>query len=129
MFIDFQVNFDVHLYQSGSSALFIKKAGACPGGPRGPAPPPLEIEKQEKKSHQSKFSASSPIFFYFFSRKYHFLSYFLTWAPPEKLKSKNKKKGFQILGLPLTNSWTRAWKASIFQSSSNILPLGPSVLF
>ena len=32
--------------------------------------------------------------------------------PPEKLKSKKKKKkkkkGFQILGPPLTNSWTRA---------------------
>ena len=24
------------------------------GGPRGPGPPPLEIEKQKKKGHQSK---------------------------------------------------------------------------
>ena len=66
-------------------------------------PPPLEIEKQKKKGHQSKFKAISPIFCYFFSRKYH-LIYFLSWAPPpEKLKSKkkiNKKKGFQILGPP-----------------------------
>ena len=52
--------------------------GACPGG--GLGPPPLEIEKQ-KKGHQSKFEASSPIFGYFFSRKYHFLTHFLSWAP------------------------------------------------
>ena len=44
--------------------------------------------------------AISPIFCYFFSRKYHFLSYFLSWAPPEKLKSKKKKC--------LLDSWTRA---------------------
>ena len=37
--------------------------GACPEG------------------HQSKFEASSPIFGYFFSRKYHFLTHFLSWAP------------------------------------------------
>ena len=58
--------------------------GACPGGAR---PPPPEIEKQ-KKSHQSKFKAISPIFCYFCSRKYHFLCYFLSTAPLEKLKSK-----------------------------------------
>ena len=49
------------------------------------------------------------LYFAIFFRKYHFLSYFLSWAPPpEKLKSKKKKKKkkkrFQIL----TNSWTRA---------------------
>ena len=49
--------------------------GAAQGG--GPDPPPPEIEKQ-KKGHQSKFEASSPIFGYFFNRKYHFRS----WAPP-----------------------------------------------
>ena len=67
---------------------------------------------QKKKGHQSKFEAISPIFCYFFSRKYNFLSYFLSWAPPPlKIeKQKKKKKGFQILGPPppLTNSWTRA---------------------
>ena len=29
--------------------------GACPGGPKGPRPPPLEIEKAKKKGHQSKY--------------------------------------------------------------------------
>ena len=60
-------------------------SGACPGGgAKGlPPPPPLEIEKQKNK--------------YFFSRKYHFLTYFLSWDPtPEILKSKKKK--LQILG-------------------------------
>ena len=28
-------------------------SGACPGGPKGPAPPPLKIKKQKKK--RSKF--------------------------------------------------------------------------
>ena len=56
-------------------------AGACPGGGGGKGPAPLlEIEKQ-KKGHQSKFEAISPIFCYFFSRKYHFLYYFVSWAP------------------------------------------------
>ena len=56
--------------------------GACPGGG---AAPPLEIEKQKKmKGHQSKFEASSPIFGYFFGRKYNFLTHFLSWAPPQK---------------------------------------------
>ena len=53
------------------------------GGGLGP-PPPLEIEKQKKKGHQSKFEASSPIFGYFFSRKYLFLTHFLSWPPPLK---------------------------------------------
>ena len=56
--------------------------GACTegGGPRGlHPPPPLEIEKQKKKS-------SEQILSYFaynlllFSRKHHFLSYFLSWV-------------------------------------------------
>ena len=54
------------------------------GGGGGGAAPPHEIEKQ-KKSHQSKFKTISPIFCYFFSRKYHLLCYFLSWAPLEKL--------------------------------------------
>ena len=53
--------------------------GACPGrGGKGPAPPKIE---KLKKGHQSKFQAISPIFCYFFSRKYHFLCYYLSWAP------------------------------------------------
>ena len=55
------------------------------GGPKGPGPPPLEIEKQKKKKkkgHQTKFKVILPIFCYFFSRNYHLLSYFLSWAPP-----------------------------------------------
>ena len=66
-------------------------SGACPGGgAQGPGacPPPLEIEKQ-KKGHQSKFSAISPIFCYFFSRKYYFLSYFLEKQKKEKKQLKN----------------------------------------
>ena len=66
------------------------------------APPPLEIEKQKKKKgHQSKFKAISPIFCYFFTRKYHLLSYFLSWPPPppEKMKSK-KKKAFRFWAPP-----------------------------
>ena len=72
------------------------------GGPKGPGPPPLEIDKQKKKKkgHQSKFKAILPIFCYFFSRKYHLLSYFLSYIS-EKLKSKKKKKkGFHILPPP-----------------------------
>ena len=79
--------------------------GACPGGrgaPRGLASS-LEIEKQKKKKKKkvirANFKLFSPIFCHFFSRKFHFFSYFLSWAPPEKLKRK-KKKGFQILGPP-----------------------------
>ena len=46
---------------------YMMVSGACPGGggPKGPGPPPLEIKKQKKKSHQSKFEAISPIFCYF----------------------------------------------------------------
>ena len=72
------------------------------GGPKGPGAP-LEIEKQKKKKkkdHQSKFQAISPILCHFFSRKYYSLSYFLSWAPPQKVKSKKKKKSFQILPPP-----------------------------
>ena len=65
------------------------------GGPKGPAPPPLEIEKK--------------------NNKYHFLSYFLdniNVPPPEKLKSKKKKrkekKAFRFWAPPLANSWTHA---------------------
>ena len=56
------------------------------GGPWGL--PPLEIEKQKKKKKKKKkviranFKGISPILGYFFSRKYHFFSYFLSWAPP-----------------------------------------------
>ena len=73
-------------------------------------PPPLEIKKQtKKKGHQSKFEASSPIFGYFFSRKYHFLTHFLSWAtPPPKILKSKKKKAFRFCPPPLTNSWTRA---------------------
>ena len=59
----------------------------------GACPPPQKL-KSKKKGHQSKFEASSPIFGYFFSRKYHFLTHFLSWAsppPPKILKSKKKK--------------------------------------
>ena len=74
---------------------------------RAQAPPPLEIEKQ-KKSHQSKFKAISPIFCYFFSQKYHFLCYLLSWAPLEKLKSKNESlSDFRPPPPPLINYWTR----------------------
>ena len=57
--------------------------GACPaGGPEGSGPPyKLKSKKKKKKGHQSKFQAISPIFCYFFSRKFNFLSYFLSWAP------------------------------------------------
>ena len=85
------------------------------GGAQGAwPPPPLQIEKQEekkKKGHQSKFQDVLPIFCYFSTRKYHFLIYFLSWAPPpKKMKSKKKKKRFSDFGPPppLTNSWTRA---------------------
>ena len=64
--------------------------------PRGLGPPPRNCKA--KKGHQSEFQAISPIFCYFFSRKYHFLCYFLSWIsfPLEKLK----KKGFQIFAPP-----------------------------
>ena len=44
--------------------------------------PPPRNSKAKKKGHQSKFEATSPIFGYFFSRQYHFLTHFLSWAPP-----------------------------------------------
>ena len=70
-----------------SVSIIVVRTGTCPGGAKGPAPPPtLEIEKQKKKkSHQGKFSAILLIFCYIlllFSRKYHVLSYFLSWTPP-----------------------------------------------
>ena len=87
--------------------------GACPGGgPRGLAPPPRNWKaKKKKKSHQSKYWAISPIFCYFFTASF--------WAgsPPEKLKSKKKKKAFRLWAPPLANSWTRAW--IMFNSISN----------
>ena len=58
--------------------------GACPG-----PPPPLEIEKQKKMSSEQILSYHTYIC-YFFSRRYHFLCYFLSWAPIKKLKSKKK---------------------------------------
>ena len=62
------------------------------GGGMGPAPPPLEIEKQRKKKViKANFKLFHIYFATFFSRKYHFLCYFLSWAPPQ-LKSKKKKK-------------------------------------
>ena len=67
-----------------SDNLFIHGGGGWGGGPSGACPggglhgPPLKNEKQKKKKkkkgHQSKYQATSPIFCYFFSRKYHFLS-------------------------------------------------------
>ena len=69
-----------NIYVSHYSQIIYKYAmhtGTCPGGAR---PPPIEIEKQIK-GPQSKFSAISPIFCYFFSWKYNFLCYFLSWAP------------------------------------------------
>ena len=67
-------------------------AGACPGGgAQGAWAPPLEIEKQKKKKKKKKkkvIRANIKLFHLyfanFFSRKYHFLSYFLSWAPPLK---------------------------------------------
>ena len=69
-------------YQTKSEVIFVNftnigKLCTCACAP----PPPLEIEKQ-KKGHQSKFKAISPIFCQFFSRKYHFLCYFFELGPP-----------------------------------------------
>ena len=86
--------------RGGIQARFQRGGGSKRSGP------PLEIEKQKKKSSGQILSYFT-IFCYFFSKKYHFLSYFLSCPPPLK-NWKAKKKGFQILGPPLTNSWTRA---------------------
>ena len=76
-------------------------SGACPGGAQGAwAPPPLEIEKQKKKKRSSEQILSYFTYILLlFSRKYHFLRYFLSWdpPPPEKLKSKKKRSSEQIL--------------------------------
>ena len=61
-------------------------AGACPG-----PGPPLEIEKQ-KKVIRANFKLFHLYFATFFSRKYHFIWYFLSCPPLEILKSKEKKK-------------------------------------
>ena len=37
------------------SMIYTYQARVQRGGPRCPAPPPLEIEKQKKKGHQSKY--------------------------------------------------------------------------
>ena len=79
------------------------------GGAKWPGPPPPR--KWKKKGHQSKFEAISPICCYFFSRKFNFLSYFLSWAPPWKIEKQKKKKKKRLSDFgpsPLTNSWTRA---------------------
>ena len=77
------------------------------GGYKGRPPPPPRNGKA-KKGHQSKSCAISPIFCYFFSRKYHFLCYFLSCPPLEKLKSKRKKSlsdfrppSYEFLDTPL----------------------------
>ena len=65
------------------------------GGARGLCPPPpLEIEKQKKVIKGNFNYAISPIFCYYFSRKYHFLCYFLSCPPPPLEKVKCKKKCF-----------------------------------
>ena len=51
------------------------------GGQGACAPPPLEIEKQKKVIKGNFNYAISPIFCYYFSRKYHFLCYFLSCPP------------------------------------------------
>ena len=64
-------------------------SSACPGG-RGPRGLELQIEKQKTSSEQilSYFT-----YCYSFSRKCHFLCYFLSRPPPlEILKSKKKDK-------------------------------------
>ena len=65
-------------------------SGACPGGggPRGLAPPPPQKLKCKKKSSEQIlcYFTHIPIFCYFFIRKYHFVSYFLTWAEKKALK-------------------------------------------
>ena len=50
----------------------------------GPPPPPLEIEKQKKKRSSDQLLDYFIYICYFLSQKYHFLSYFLSWAPPLK---------------------------------------------
>ena len=73
------------------------------GGQGAWAPPPLEIEKQKEKE---KKRSSEQILSYFtyilllFSRKYHFLSYFLSWVPPPLKKLKSKKKRLSDFGPP-----------------------------
>ena len=44
------------------------------GGPKGPGPPPLEIEKQQKKRSSEQILSYFTYICYFFSLKYHFLS-------------------------------------------------------
>ena len=75
---------------------------------KGPVPPPLEIEKQKKVIKGNFNYAISPIFCYFFSRKYHFLCYFLSCPPPLE-KVKHKKNCFSDFRPPpsFTISWTR----------------------
>ena len=53
-------------------------------------PPPIKIEIKKRSSEQilSYFT----YILQFFSGKYHFLGYFLSWAPLGKLKSKKKIK-------------------------------------
>ena len=70
----------------------VRRVSREEGGQRACPPPPPRNWKVMRAW------AILPIFCYFFSRKYHFLSYFLSSPPPEKLKS--KKKGFQILSPP-----------------------------
>ena len=85
-------------------------SGACLGGGKGPVPPPpLEIEKQKKVIKGNFNYAISPIFCYYFSRKYYFLCYFLSCPPPPLEKVKGKKNCFSDFRPPplLTNSWTR----------------------
>ena len=64
------------------------------GGQGACAPPPLEIEKQKKVIKGNFNYAISPIFCYYFSRKYHFLCYFLSCPPPPLEKVKGKKNCF-----------------------------------
>ena len=67
-------------------------AGACPGGGGGEGArhPPLEIKKQ-KNVIKANLKLLHLYFAAFFSRKCHFLSYFLSCPLPEKLKSKKNK--------------------------------------
>ena len=53
------------------------------GGPKEPAPPPLGIKKPKKKLKKRSLEQILSYFTYillFFSRKYNFLSYFLSWT-------------------------------------------------
>ena len=74
----------------------VQGTGACPGG-GGKGPPPRNW-KAKNKGHQSKFQAISPIFCYFFSRKYYFLCYFSELGP--SLKNWKAKKKFPSDSLP-----------------------------